>query len=320
MSRAPAWARDEQQPSVEETGQERMQAEVAADRLHIRGVGHLPLDPAAARFELTEEERALRSSRPRNRRWKALDKHDAEIARLTQKRADAHARLHEAEEALRQAPERDAETLAAWIAGDERGERPASTAYERQRERDAARLLVEAVTIELDRALERGQSYIEHHRRKMIADARGGLDEKVGKLEAASRQLLALREAALEAREVLEWIASFPEPRESFGFPTATALGLRKPVEETLGTRARVEYASLVQALEGDAQAIRNQFGPVTAKQLGLAEPATPLIEAMWDHDVDPGWKREQLERARGLLPWTADPAKLADEAGDFRP
>ena len=316
--RTPPWARGEP-PNIAERANEKMRRENAAERLHIRGVGHLPLDHAAAAFELTEEQRALRSSRPNNRRWRALDKFDQEIARLTQKRADAHARLHEAEEALRQAPEHDAQTLAAWIARGEKGERPASTAYERERERDASRLLSEACTIELDRALERRKEHILGSREKMVADARGELDEKVGKLEAASRQLLALREAALEAREVVEWIASYPEPRESFGFQTATALGLRKPVETTLGTKARVEYASLLLALEEDAKAIRNQFGPVAAKQLGLAEPATPLTEAMWDGDIDPAWKREQLEKARGLLPWSRHPNELSDEARDFR-
>jgi len=317
MSRPPAWARDEQ-PTLEELSNAGMREEVTAQRLHTRGTGRLPLDPAAAAFEIREQTRALRSTRP-NRRWRALDKFDQEIARLEAKRQDAFARLHEAEEAVRQAPELDAQTLAKWIAAGEKNKRPAASLYERERERDASRLLSEACTIELDRALERRKEHILGSRAKMVADARGELDEKVGKLEAASRQLLALREAALEAREVVEWIASYPEPRESFGFPTATALGLRKPVETTLGTKARVEYASLLLALEEDAKAIRNQFGPVAAKSLGLAEPATPLTTAMWDADVDPGWKREQLEKARGLLPWSADPSKLADEASDFR-
>jgi len=317
MSRAPAWARDEQ-PTLEELSNAGMREEVVAGRLHTRGVGHLPVDPAAAAFELTEQTRTLRSSRP-NRRWRSLAKHDEAISRLSRKRDDALARLHEAEQALEQAPNHDARTLAAWIAAGEKGDRPAATVYERERDRDAARLLVEAVTIELDQALETRQRHIEDNRAGMVKDARGELDEKVGKLEAASQQLLALRQAALEAREVLEWIASFPEPRESFGFPTATALGLRKPVETTLGTKARVEYASLLLALEEDAKAIRNQFGPVAAKQLGLAEPATPLTTAMWDGDVDPGWKREQLEKARGLLPWSRHPNELSDEARDFR-
>ena len=317
--RTPPWARGEP-PNIAEKANEKMRSENAAERLHIRGIGHLPLDRAAAAFELTEEQRALRSSQPNNRRWKALDKHDAEIARLTQKRADAHARLHEAEEALRQAPEHDAETLAAWIAGGEKGGRPASTAYERERERDAARLLVEAVTIELDRALGRRKEHIEDNRKKMIEDATGELEEAVGKLRAASQVLPALRQTALEARAVLDWVASFPEPADSFGHAGDAALGLMKPIKRLLDTEARVPFATLIEVLEEDASALRKAFGDGTARALGIVAPRTPLVEAQWDVDIDPKWKREQLEKARGLLPWSQNQQELANEAADFRP
>ncbi|CAN5746073.1 hypothetical protein BH18ACT13_BH18ACT13_03020 [soil metagenome] len=317
--RTPPWARGEP-PNIAEKANAKMRRENAAERLHIRGVGHLPLDPAAAAFELTEEQRALRSSRPNNRRWKALDKHDAEIARLTQKRGDAHARLHEAEEALRQAPEHDAQTLAAWIAAGEKRRRPAATVYERERDRDAARLLVEAVTMELDEALRRRKQHIEDNRETMIQDATGELDDAVGKLRAQSQALAALRQAALEARDVVLWIAAFPEDSESYGFATATALGLREPVERVLNTKAQVEFAALLEVLEEDAIAIRSSFGPETARALGIAAPRTPLVEAQWDVDVDPAWKAAQLERARGLLEWSPSPSAVADEAADFRP
>jgi len=82
---------------------------------------------------------------------------------------------------------------------------------------------------------------------------------------------------------------------------------------------AVVQFAALLEALEEDAIAIRSSFGPETASVLGLAEPPTPLTEAMWDADVDPAWKREQLAKARGLLPWSQNQAKLAEEASDFR-
>ena len=317
--RTPPWARGEP-PNIAERANEKMRRENAAERLHIRGVGHLPLDRAAAAFELTEEQRALRSSRPNNRRWKALDKHDAEIARLTQKRTGAHTRLQEAEDALRQAQERDARTLAAWIAAGEKGERPAATVYERERDRDAARLLVEAVTIEFDQALERRQRHVQDNRTSMIKDATGELEEAVGKLRAASQVLPALRQTALEARAVLDWVASFPEPADSFGHAGDAALGLMKPIKRLLDTEARVPFATLIEVLEEDASALRNAFGDGTARALGIVAPRTPLVEAQWDVDVDPAWKREQLERARGLLPWSQNQAKLADEARDFQP
>ncbi len=316
--RTPPWARGEP-PNLAERANEKMRSENAAERLHIRGVGHLPLDHAAAAFELTEEQRALRSSRPNNRRWKALDKFDAELSRLSRKRDDALARLHEAEQALEQAPDHDARTLAKWIAGGEKNKRPAASLYERERERDAARLLSEAVTLELAQALETRKQHIEDNRAGMVKDATAELDDAVGKLRAASQALAALRQAALQARDVVAWCAAFPEHPETYGFATATALGLREPTERVLNTKARVEFAALLEVLEEDAKAIRNQFGPVTAKQLGLAEPATPLSVAMWDVDIPADWKKEQLARARGLLPWSQNPNELSESARDFR-
>ncbi|CAN5150359.1 hypothetical protein BH18ACT12_BH18ACT12_20660 [soil metagenome] len=169
MTPAPAWARGDK-PSLVENAQEAMRRDVAAGRQHLRGVGHLPLNPEAARFELTGEQRANRGSRPRTRRWKALDKLDSEVDRLTQRLSGVTLRLAEAEQAVTAAPLADAEALANWLGTGEKGDRPPSTIYERERDRDAARLLVAAVTVELDRALERRLQHIERHRKKMLAE------------------------------------------------------------------------------------------------------------------------------------------------------
>ena len=82
---------------------------------------------------------------------------------------------------------------------------------------------------------------------------------------------------------------------------------------------AVVQFAALLEALEEDAIAIRSSFGPETASVLGLAEPPTPLTEAMWDADIPADWKKEQLEKARGLLPWSRHPNELSESARDFR-
>lgn len=99
-------------------------AEVAFDAtewLHRRGVGS-SLDQD--RTLLSEEQRAHRSSRPRNRRWKQLERLGQHVDVLTQRQAEAGARLQEAEQALTRAPSDDARTLADWIAGGEKGSRP----------------------------------------------------------------------------------------------------------------------------------------------------------------------------------------------------
>jgi hypothetical protein len=55
---------------------EAMREDIAKSRLHLRAVGHLPIDRESAERELTEGERVARNSRPRTRRWKALEKLD----------------------------------------------------------------------------------------------------------------------------------------------------------------------------------------------------------------------------------------------------
>jgi hypothetical protein len=125
----------------------------------------------------------------------------------------------------------------------------------------------------------------------------------------------------LDIRAMTEWLAAYPESPVAFGFASAVALGLREPVERTLQTTARIEYARVVEALEEDAAALADAFSDEQRRRLGMPVARTPLVEAMWDGDPDhQEWKKRELERARGLLPWSRDPNQLSDEARDYRP
>jgi hypothetical protein len=167
----------------------------------------------------------------------------------------------------------------------EKGERPAATMYERERERDAARLVVEAVSVEFDEALERRLRHVEKHREKMITDARSDIEQARAALVGKLSELPELRQTLASAREALLWVASYPDAAEPFGHPSAVALGLRKPVESTLGTSARVEYARLLEAAESDANVLAGAFNRVQKQKLGIAEPRTPHREPMWFDD-----------------------------------
>jgi len=297
-----------------------MRADVAQTRLNLRSVGNLPLDREAAARELTGEQRALRDSRPKTRRWRAVEKLDREVDRAKQRQDAAGARLQEAEAAFARAPDDDARALADWLARGEKGARPPASVYERQRDRDAAKLLVEAAMLELDRALERRLQHIEGNRKKMLQDVRRDVADARQRLHEHARALPALRQELLDARETMLWIASYPERIEGFGFATAIALGLREPVKRSLGTDARIEFSAVVQALVADADAIAEAFSATQKQQLGIEELRTPLEMAMWDNDPDHiAWKKQELQRARDLERWSADPLALADEARDLR-
>lgn len=320
MTAAPFWARGDQ-PSLEAAAQANLAGNLAATKLHLGGTGRLPVDQDAARFELTEEQRHSRGTRPSSSRWKALTKIDEEIDRITERHSEAIARLTAAEEELRRAPETDARTLAAWLSSGEKGSRPSATIDERRRDRDAAQLLVAAVAIELDGKLEARLAHIERHRNRMLADAQRAIDDAHKQLLAKVSELPELRQALLDARETMLWASHFPERPESFGFETAAALGLRAPLEKAIGVSARVEYTGLLAALTADADALSHTFSSEQQKR-GLGEPGarTPLREAMWDADPDNvKWKRAELERARQLAEFHPNVGRVADEARDFR-
>jgi hypothetical protein len=46
-------------------------------------------------------------------------------------------------------------------------------------------------------------------------------------------------------------------------------MGLQRPVERTLGTRARIEYGALIQAIEEDATALAAAYSAEQKRQLG---------------------------------------------------
>ena len=68
---------------------------------------------------ISEERRALLSSRPRSRRWRDLTKIDDKLDSLNRRLGDARRNLQEAEQAAGAARGADARTLAVWIAAGE---------------------------------------------------------------------------------------------------------------------------------------------------------------------------------------------------------
>ena len=112
-----------------------------------------------------------------------------------------------------------------------------------------------------------------------------------------------------------------PDQPAAYGFVNAAALGLREPVERTLGTSARVEYGALTQALAEDADALHSRFSDDTLRRLGAAPPRSPLREAMWSTDPDfKAFAKQELERARRLAEYSPNLDELASEVSDYRP
>src|SRR4051794_3228670 len=140
--------------------QERVQEEQERGKRRAwQRVGIETGDPDRQASSWAAETLARLPSRPRRRRWAELDQFDREVDNLNRRHAEAVGRLHEAEAAVARAPEDDARRVADWLAGGEKGDRPTPSLYERQVDRDAARMLADGLAAEVQRALEKRASY-----------------------------------------------------------------------------------------------------------------------------------------------------------------
>jgi hypothetical protein len=279
---------------------------------------------------LAHEDTAHLSSGPRKRRWKELNRFDAEHDQLQARHREAIERLREAEARLARAPQDDARALASWIAGGERGERPAPSLYERTTVRDAARMLADGIEVEIGRLLRRRVDHVERHRAKMAADAARDVKALEARWLGAVRSLPGIREELLAARATEIWARCFPDPSSTSqpGFSPMLALGLRAPVEKAFGLKTQVDFAAVVAALEADARTIVSLLTAEQAEAAGVVnENATPESEALWMGDPRTGdrgdpraqeWAKRKLEELRELGRWNPDHEGLQTERPDL--
>lgn len=99
----------------------RLTEEIARERLQSRGTAHVPANREQARIEISEEQRARYASRPRTRRWRALEKIDENIDKLHQRHAEAIAGFRRRRRTSGRRPSRTPRSLAAWLAGGRSG-------------------------------------------------------------------------------------------------------------------------------------------------------------------------------------------------------
>ena len=194
-----------------------------------------------------------------------------EVDRLQAKLAEAMARLGEAEQAVKDAPAADARSLACWLAAGEKGERPGPSLYERQRERGAAQLLLDAVHLELDRALAARVGHVERHRGKLAEQAREAVETAHGALQDGARRGGGGAWRARRRSRPHPLVQHFPGPeanRTCAVVPSVCSTGWRRPPASCA--------AAVAAALEADADTLRTDL------ERGERDPGDMRQSAQW--------------------------------------
>ncbi len=268
-----------------------------------------------------QERSVLARLSPRRNRWPGLLEIDERLDRLDLEQQELIARLAELHDRRQGADERYHQALARWMADGQDGERP---------EPEAAALDAEIVDMSARHAaldelraleLERKVAYVEKRRGSLVRDAEKDVERALEEYLAAVDAVHGLRDTLLAASSTARWARMYPSPTAAapVGVEVNLALGLMKPVIETLGINRQLTAAAVLDALKADANTIATRLTPEQRQELGVAT-ASPEQEAMWQDDERyQAWAREQREKlneiARGALP--IDVPELAQQMRD---
>jgi hypothetical protein len=295
---------------------QRQSRELIADQARLAREERQPvLSREATQFAAEHEADARRRFSPRKLLWKEIEEFDSRIADLDEREVALIAERQRLAEQRLQAELEYQDALTRWVAAPEGRGRPVSPlrALE-ERDQEIADELG-AVAKLRSNVLAEKERFVQARRPRLAKAAAETVETARDRYVALARELVDARAELLDARRAELWAKLYPREQAGrlHGFETALALGLRKPVQETLGTIARLEYAQLVAAIERDADVIATHASAEQLEQAGEPPAPNPTKRAAWDSDLTE-WKREQNEKLRELGRWHHDPSRLAQE------
>jgi hypothetical protein len=268
------------------------------------------------------ERLAMRSTRPRRNRWKQLLEIDAELKQLQEAQSAAAARARELGEPFADALNADQRARADWLASGRRGSEPQPTAEAVRLEQEQARADVDAYTVAIEEKTEQRVRHISKHRKRMEREAARDVAEAHAAYVAWARQGQELRQNLLDAHADELWVQCFPQgcAAEEFGFRDVLALGLSKPIRETLGFNQQLRFDAVLAALERDADVIASAVTENQQAALGTPQKQSPERVAMFESDPEhQEWIKAQRQRLNEAAVYTApaDLAALGQELAD---
>ncbi len=223
---------------------------------------------------------------------------------LERRQAATTAELQQLREREAQAPTRDAERLAAWQLADQRDPRPEPEVRRPfARPLSAARPTTPRSLAPSTRCSPRRPPTSSVTAAAPSGTLTAGSTRHNDRLTGLLDQLAAARQEPVEARQAAVWAACHPDITANATPNYALlALGLRQPVERTLGVVTQLQAERVVKALRADADVVKTAATPEQRARMEGRGRDERAGAAVWA-DTDEG--RRQLPRGTPGRPAT---------------
>jgi hypothetical protein len=263
--------------------------------------------PAGVPVELLSEEGWARLRvGPRKNRWPELEALETKVVELEQR---SSALLTEVQEltARRDQEERVyPERLAGWLANP-RGPRPVSGVEHLDNAINERRAEHEAVRILREQALKERVRFVERNRKNLVRDAERATERVKAQILERITEIESLRSELLDCAASWRWAQLYPGELTdaSVGFETMIAIGLAKPLKQTIGTTAQVPAGAVFELLRLDAEIAAQRLSPEQRRELGVGDAPSPESTAMWFTSEEYAvYAKEQARKLRERQEW----------------
>jgi hypothetical protein len=258
--------------------------------------------------ELLSEEAASRLRLgPRKNRWPQLEALETKVVELEQR---SSALLTEVQELTARRDEEERtypERLAGWLANpNPRGPRPVSSVEHLDNAINERRAEHEAVRILREQALKERVRFVERNRKNLVRDAERATERVKTQILEHVGEIERLRSELLDCAASWRWAQLYPGELTdaSVGFETMIAIGLAKPLKQTIGTTAQVPAGAVFELLRLDCEIAAQRLSPAQRRELGVAAPS-PEEQAMWFTSEEYAvYAREQARKLRERQEW----------------
>ena len=253
----------------------------------------------------------LRRLSPTRNRWPEVIAFDKRVAELEGRAQLLNLELTDLRERGVSAARRaDDAALAEFHKRGGTGRRPEPKAQLIEEEIETKTADRDALLAARDSVLEDKERYVSRHRSRLEKQAHRETEEHYARLIALIGEMEETRAALAESRASELWVKFYPGELAASAPPAATlALGLRKPIETTLGVTTRIAAEGVFAALRADADVRKTAMTSEQRLALGIAEPeryaatwvGTPEDEEQQKRDLHEA--RERYAREWGQQP-----------------
>jgi hypothetical protein len=206
------------------------------------------------------ERRAVLGVIPRRSMWPELEAIDARVSQLQQRQGEAIEQVRALSERRANAPTVDADALAAWELNGRKGGRPEATTEALDAEIVGAERERDGLERAVDLALEEKAAFVEKNRARLVNVAEQQTEAAHARMRALIDELEATRSGLIEFRQAAVWAALYPgDTANASPLVGQVALGLAKPITETLGLRPAPQMfaAQVLELLRRDADTLK---------------------------------------------------------------